>query len=241
MGKKSKPAFLRILLKLSGESLLGKEKFGMDPDAICAVTKAVSGLVELGVEVGIVIGGGNLFRGQALAKTGLDRVTSDQMGMLATVMNGLLLRDSFVKEKVPAELMSSISMYGVVEGYDRRKAVSYLESGRVVIFVGGTGCPFFSTDSAASLRSIEIGADILLKATKVDGVYSDDPLINPKAKRFTRLSYQDVLEKQLKVMDATAISLCKENDMPVRIFDMNKVGILKEIVLGADEGTLISN
>jgi len=241
MTKKSKPVFLRVLLKLSGESLLGKDKFGIGPDAIQEVTRAVSSLVQLGVEVAIVIGGGNFFRGQALAKAGLDRVTSDQMGMLATVMNGLLLRDSFVKEKVATEVMSSIAMYGVVEGYDRRKAISYLEQGKVVIFVGGTGCPFFSTDSAASLRSIEINADILLKATKVDAVYSEDPLINPKAKRFSRLSYQEVLEKQLKVMDATAISLCSENNMPVRVFDMNKVGILKDIILGADEGTLISN
>jgi len=239
--KQQKPIYSRILLKLSGEALLGGQAFGVDPQSFTRISQDIEEIVELGVEVGIVIGGGNLFRGEKLAQAGFDRITCDQMGMLATVMNGLILCDSFLKDEIPARVMSSIAIPGIAEGYDRKEAIAHLKDGQVVIFAGGTGNPLFSTDSAASLRGIEIGADIILKATKVDGVYSEDPEQVPNAQRFDRLSYQEVLERQLRVMDAAAICLCRDYNMPLRVFDMNKPGILKSIIMGENEGALISD
>jgi len=229
----------RILLKLSGEALLGKEQFGVDINAVKTVCQSLKELLDLGVEVALVIGGGNLLRGAALSKTGLNRITCDQMGMLATVMNGLVLRECFMELDIPVKLVSSIAIDGVVDIYDRYEAMTALRQEKVVIFSGGTGCPLFSTDSAASLRAIEISADVILKATKVDGVYSADPHKDKNAKRFTQLSYQEVLDQQLGVMDLTAICLCQDHNMPVRVFNMNEPGILKRIVQGSDEGTLV--
>ncbi|MBU0455983.1 MAG: UMP kinase [Pseudomonadota bacterium] len=237
----AKPAYLRVLLKLSGEALLGGREFGIDPHSLSRIGEEIKELVDMGVEIGIVIGGGNFFRGKEIAKTGLDRVTSDQMGMLATIMNGLLLRDSLASINVNAQIMSSIEISGVVEIFNRNHALDYLNEGKVVIFVGGTGHPFFSTDSAASLRGIEINADIILKATKVDGVYSADPNKDPQAKKYERLSYHEFLMKHLDVMDLSAICLCQDNDMPLCVFNMYEPGILKKIILGETEGTIISN
>jgi uridylate kinase len=241
MNAKSNVIFRRILLKLSGEALVNNGGFGIDQNALDNICSVVKSVTSLGVEVGIVIGGGNLFRGETLSATGFDRVTCDQVGMLATVMNGLILRDSFLNAGMPANLLSSIAMQGVVETYNRSRAVDYLTQKHVVIFAAGTGCPLFSTDSAASLRGIEIGADIILKATKVDGVYSADPKLDKNAKFYSRLTYQQVLEQQLRVMDAAAIALCRDHNMPLRIFNMNKPDILRHIVTGVDEGTLIED
>ena len=231
--------YKRVLLKLSGEALLGKKAFGIDPNTLNAISHEIAQLIKLNIKVGVVIGGGNMFRGESLAKTGLDRVTSDHIGMLATVMNGLVLRDCFVTAGLRSTVMSSLAVQGVVETYDRRKAITYLEKGQVVVFVAGTGCPFFSTDTAASLRAIEINADIVLKATKVDGIYSADPKINKQAKRFESVTYQQVIEQQLRVIDAAAICLCRDHKMPIRIFNMNEPDILKRIVMGSNEGTRI--
>lgn len=238
--QQSQPAYHRILLKLSGESLLGNLQFGVDPSTLHHITQSIGELVQLGIEVGLVIGGGNMIRGETLAKTGLDRVTCDQMGMLGTVMNGIVLRDGFISAGFTASVMSPVSIQGIVETYDRMKAMQYLAEKRVVIFVAGTGSPLFSTDTAVSLRAIETKADIVLKATKVDGIYSSDPKTNKTAKRFEKISYQDVIEKQLKVMDVASICLCRDNKMPVRVFNMDSPGILRRIVLGTSEGTLVS-
>lgn len=234
-----KPVYHRILLKLSGESLAGDKGFGVDPVALDSIASAIRELCQLDIEIAIVIGGGNLFRGEALAKQGLDRITSDQIGMMATIMNGLVLRDRFLREGIKTHVMSAIAVRGISETYDRALAISYLKAHEVVIFVGGTGSPLFSTDSAASLRAIEIGADVVLKATKVDGVYSDDPHVNKNAKRFDRLTYQEVVERQLRVMDAAAICLCRDHNMPLRVFNMNQPGILKDIIYGSNDGTRI--
>ncbi|MCR9104994.1 MAG: UMP kinase [Gammaproteobacteria bacterium] len=231
--------YKRILLKLSGEALTGRENFGIDPKILDSMALAIGQLVGIGVQVGLVIGGGNLFRGAALQAAGLDRVTGDHMGMLATVMNALAMRDALERSNIATQVMSSIPMSGVVDHYDRRKAVRALMNGDVVIFAAGTGNPFFTTDSSACLRGIEIGAEIVLKATKVDGVYSADPMKFEDAIKYDRLTYDEVLDKKLEVMDLTAICLCRDHDMPVRVFEMEKPGALLNIVQGVEEGTLI--
>lgn len=231
--------YKRILLKLSGEALTGEEKFGIDPKILDSMALAIGQLVGIGVQVGLVIGGGNLFRGAALQQAGLDRVTGDHMGMLATVMNALAMRDSLERSNIATRVMSAIPMSGVVDHYDRRKAQRALSDGDVVIFSAGTGNPFFTTDSAACLRGIEIDAELVLKATKVDGVYSADPMKDSSAVKYEKLSYDEVLDKKLEVMDLTAICLCRDHGMPVRVFEMEKTGALLSIVRGGDEGTLI--
>jgi uridylate kinase len=231
--------YKRILLKLSGEALTGSENFGIDPRVLDSMALAIGQLVGIGVQVGLVIGGGNLFRGAALQQAGLDRVTGDHMGMLATVMNALAMRDALERSNIATRVMSAIPMSGVVDHYDRRKAVRALADGDVVIFAAGTGNPFFTTDSAACLRGIEIDAELVLKATKVDGVYSADPMKDPDAKKYDRLGYDEVLDKKLEVMDLTAIVLCRDHNMPVRVFEMEKQGALLNIVRGGQEGTLI--
>tara|TARA_B110000495_G_C22817568_1_gene477240 strand:- start:63 stop:788 length:726 start_codon:yes stop_codon:yes gene_type:complete len=231
--------YQRVLLKLSGEALMGDEAFGIDPKVLDRMALEIGQLIGIGVQVGVVLGGGNLFRGAALSEAGMDRVTGDHMGMLATVMNALAMRDALERSNIATRVMSAIPMSGVVDHYDRRNAMRYLNAGDVVIFSAGTGNPFFTTDSAACLRGIEINADIVLKATKVDGVYSADPVKDPTATKYDRLSYDEVLEKQLGVMDLTAICLAKDQNMPVRVFDMNKPGALATVVVGGDEGTLI--
>ena len=231
--------YKRILLKLSGEALTGSESFGIDPKVLDSMALAIGQLVGIGVQVGLVVGGGNLFRGAALQKAGLDRVTGDHMGMLATVMNALAMRDALERSNIATQAMSAIPMTGVVDHYDRRKAIRALMNGDVVIFSAGTGNPFFTTDSAACLRAIEMDAELVLKATKVDGVYSADPMKVPDAVQYERLSYDEVLEKKLEVMDLTAICLCRDHKMPVRVFKMEKPGALLNIVRGGHEGTLI--
>lgn len=231
--------YKRILLKLSGEELMGIEGFGIDPKVLDRMALEIGQLVGIGVQVGLVIGGGNLFRGAALNAAGMDRVTGDHMGMLATVMNALAMRDALERTNISSHVMSAIPMSGVVEHYDRRRAIRYLKDGDVVIFAAGTGNPFFTTDSAACLRGIEIDADVVLKATKVDGVYSADPMLNADAELYTHLTYDQVLDKKLGVMDLTAICLCREHNMPLRVFRMSKQGALLNLVVGGDEGTLI--
>lgn len=236
-GKEKK--YKRILLKLSGEELMGEEGFGIDPKVLDRMALEIGQLVGIGVQVGLVIGGGNLFRGAALNAAGMDRVTGDHMGMLATVMNALAMRDALERTNISSNVMSAIPMSGVVEHYDRRRAIRYLKDGEVVIFAAGTGNPFFTTDSAACLRGIEIDANVVLKATKVDGVYSADPMLLPDAQLYTHLTYDQVLDKKLGVMDLTAICLCREHNMPLRVFRMSKPGALLNLVVGGDEGTLI--
>ena len=231
----------RILLKLSGEELMGDESFGIDPKVTDRMAVEIRQLVSKGVQVGLVIGGGNLFRGAALSAAGLDRVTGDHMGMLATMMNSLAMRDALERADVPSRVMSAISMTGVVEDYDRRVAIRYLNQGDVVICCAGTGNPFFTTDSAASLRAIEIEAQLVLKATKVDGVYNADPMKDPSAVKYDHLTYDQVLDQKLGVMDLTAICLCRDHGMPVRVFRMSDQGALYNIVVeDHNEGTLIS-
>ena len=237
---KATPKYKRILLKLSGEAL-GDGSVGIDPKILDRTALEIGQLVGIGVQVGLVIGGGNLFRGAALHAAGLDRVTGDHMGMLATVMNALAMRDALERANIHTVVMSAIPMSGVVEHYDRRRAIRHLEEGNVVIFSAGTGNPFFTTDSAACLRGIEVDADIVLKATKVDGVYSSDPVLDKTATRYNHLRYDEVLEKQLGVMDLTAICLARDHDMPLRVFAMEQTGALLNVVVGEDEGTLISN
>jgi uridylate kinase len=233
------PKYKRILLKLSGEALMGEMDFGIDPNLMDRLALEIGQLRGIGVQVGLVLGGGNLFRGAALQKAGLDRVTGDHMGMLATVMNGLAMRDALERANIPTVLMSAIQMSGVVEHYDRRRSMRFLNNGDVVIFAAGTGNPFFTTDSAACLRAIEVEAEVVFKATKVDGVYDSDPVKNPNAVKYDRLTYDEVLEKKLGVMDLTAICLCRDHDMPVRVFDMNQPGALLAATLGGQDGTLI--
>ncbi len=229
----------RILLKLSGEALTGSAEFGIDPKVLDRMALEIGQLVEIGVQVGMVIGGGNLFRGAALHAAGMERVTGDHMGMLATVMNALAMRDALERANIPSRVMSAIPMSGVVEHYDRRTAIRHLRAGDVVIFSAGTGNPFFTTDSAACLRGIEIDANLVLKATKVDGVYSADPVKHDDAIKYERLTFDEVLDKKLGVMDLTAICLCRDHDLPVRVFDMNKKKALFNIMVGEEEGTLI--
>lgn len=238
-GNKEKPQYKRILLKMSGEILMGNSQFGIDPVVLDRIASEVTEIASLGIEVGVVMGGGNLFRGEALAKVGLGRVTGDHMGMLATTMNALALRDAMERAGIETRVMSAITMTGLVDPMDIRKADYHLRHKKVVIFSGGTGNPFFTTDSAASLRGIEIGADILLKGTKVDGVYTDDPALVPMAKRYSQLTYREVIEKDLRVMDTTAICMCRDHQLPIIVFNISKPHALKSIMLGADEGTLI--
>ena len=233
------PKYKRILLKLSGEALMGTEDFGIDPKVLDRMALEVGQLIGIGVQVGLVIGGGNLFRGAALSAAGMDRVTGDHMGMLATVMNALAMRDSLERSNIQTRVMSAITMEGVTEHYDRRKAMRYLAGGDVVIFSAGTGNPFFTTDTAACLRGIEVDADLVLKATKVDGVYNADPMKDPDAERFESLTYDQVLDLKLEVMDLTAICLIRDHNMPLRGFNMNKPGALLNAVVGSAEGTLI--
>jgi uridylate kinase len=233
-------AYRRVLLKLSGEALLGKEDYGIDPVIIHRIAVEIGDVTRLGIQVAVVIGGGNIFRGAGLAKSGIDRVTGDHMGMLATVMNALALQDALERTGVDARVMSAISVHDVCEDYIRRRAVRHLEKGRVVICAGGTGNPFFTTDTAAALRAIEIDADILLKATKVDGVYSADPVKDPSAVRYDRLDYDRVIESKLGVMDANAIVLCRGQGMPIRVFNVFDEGNLVRITKGEAIGTLVS-
>ncbi|MDH5765101.1 MAG: UMP kinase [Gammaproteobacteria bacterium] len=234
-----KPIYKRVLLKLSGEALMGDQSYGIDTAIIARIAGEIKQIVDAGVEVGVVIGAGNIFRGQGLADSGMDRVTGDHMGMLATVMNCLALQDAIERHDVTCRVMSALSIHQVCEDYVRRRAIRHLEKGRVVIFGAGTGNPFFTTDSAGSLRAIEINADVLIKATKVDGVYDSDPVKNPDAVKFDQLSYDDVLQRGLGVMDATAIVLCKEQNMPLRIFNLNNVGDLPEVIVNESIGTSI--
>jgi uridylate kinase len=234
-------AYKRILLKLSGEALLGNQPYGIDPDVIKRLAGEISTIAEMGVEVGLVIGGGNIFRGAGLAQAGMDRVTADHMGMLATLINALAMQDALESRGALARVMSALQIHEVCEDYIRRRAVRHLEKGRVVVFAAGTGNPFFTTDTAASLRAIEIGAEVLIKATKVDGVYSADPLSDPNAERFRQLSFDQVLSDRLEVMDATAIVMCRENNLPLIVFDQNAAGALVGIVQGEDIGTSVRN
>jgi uridylate kinase len=236
-----KPKYGRILLKMSGEALLGEEGYGIGAGTLAAVAKNLGELTAAGVQVALVIGGGNIFRGAGLAAGGMERVTADHIGMLATIMNALALQDTLEGYGAYARVMSAIRINELCEDYLRRRAIRHLEKGRIVIFAAGTGNPFFTTDSAASLRAIEVGADLLIKATKVDGVYSADPMEDPHAERYRRLSYDDVLDHRLAVMDATAIVLCRDHGMPLRVVDMNKEGALMRAVMGEDEGTLVTD
>jgi len=231
--------YKRILLKLSGEALMGEQDFGIDPAIVQRISKEIAEAVNAGVEVGLVIGGGNIFRGVSLASGGMERATADHMGMLATVINALSVQDGLEKAGVTVRVMSALPIHQVCEDYARRRALRHLEKGRVVIMAAGTGNPFFTTDSAATLRGIEINADLVLKATKVDGVYTADPMKDPAATRYSRLTFDEVLERQLGVMDLTAIVLCRDHDLPLRVFNMNKPGALMRIIRGEDEGTLV--
>jgi uridylate kinase len=234
-----RPRFKRILLKLSGEALMGDGKYGISPKTLQQIAGEVKEVIELGVEVGIVIGGGNIFRGVSASTEGMDRASADYMGMLATVMNSLALQDSLEKLGVFTRVQSAIDMQQLAEPYIRRRAVRHLEKGRVVIFAAGTGNPYFTTDTAASLRAMEIHAEVILKATKVDGIYSADPMKDPTATRYKNLTYLDVLKKNLKVMDSTAISLCMDNELPIIVFDLHGNGNIMKVVMGEDVGTLV--
>ncbi|HLA50955.1 MAG TPA: UMP kinase [Thermodesulfobacteriota bacterium] len=235
----SKPKFKRILLKLSGEALMGSRDYGLDADVIDNISKEIKDIHGLGVEVAIVIGGGNIFRGVAASASGMDRATADYMGMLATVINALALQDALEKKGIFTRVMSAIEMKELAEPYIRRRAVRHLEKGRVIIFAAGTGNPYFTTDTAASLRAMEIHADVILKGTKVDGVYDRDPVKDKKAKKYNELTYIDVLKKGLKVMDATAISLCMDNNLPIIVFNLKLRGNIEKIVRGEKVGTIV--
>ena len=233
--------YRRVLLKLSGEALMGAERFGIAPQSLQVVARGVGELRAMGVEVALVIGAGNIFRGAELVRGGMERVTADHIGMLATVVNALALQDVLERNGFIARVMSAIRINELCEPYLRRRAVRHLEKGRIVIFASGTGNPFFTTDTAASLRAVEVEADLMIKATKVDGVYSADPLSDPTARRFTRLDFDQVLQRKLSVMDATAIVMCRDNNMPLRVVDMDKPDAFVRAVMGEDEGTLIEN
>ena len=232
--------YQRVLLKLSGEALMGDEAYGIDPKVIDRVAAEISELNKKGAEVAIVIGGGNIFRGTGLAARGIDRATADHMGMLATIMNSLAMQDALERIEIHARVMSALKINQVCEDYIRRRAVRHLQKGRVVILAAGTGNPFFTTDSAASLRAIEIGAELLIKATKVDGVYSSDPVKNNDAILYETFNYDDVIDRKLNVMDTTAVVLCRENKIPLRILDMTKPGVLLRAAMGENEGTLVN-
>ncbi len=247
-GRPSAPAtpgtakYKRIVLKLSGEALQGKLGFGIDPDVLNDLARQIKEIKELGVQITVVVGGGNIFRGLKTSQaTGMERATADYMGMLATVINGLALQDALERTAVPSRVQTAIEVAKVAEPYIRRRAIRHLEKGRVVIFVGGTGSPFFTTDTTAALRAMEIGAEIVLKATNVDGIYTDDPVTNRQAKKLTQLTFIDVLKKGLKVMDATAISLCMSGNVPIIVFDLHKAGNIKRAVCGEAVGTRVIN
>ncbi len=233
------PAYKRILLKLSGEALMGDDSYGINRDVVERIVSEVSEVVHLGVEVGIVIGGGNIFRGVAPAAAGMDRATADYMGMLATVMNALSMQDAMRRNGLNCRVQSALTIEQVAEPYIRGKAIRYLEEGKVVIFAAGTGNPFFTTDTAAALRGMEMSVDVVLKATKVDGVYTSDPKIDPSAVRYHSLTFDEAIVKNLKVMDATALTLCRDQNMPLCVFSIFKPGALKRVVLGEDEGTFV--
>src|SRR5690349_6241494 len=240
MKKENQPKYSRILLKLSGEGLGGEKGIGIDREAVQSMAEQIREVRELGVQVVVVVGGGNIFRGLPGSERGIDRATGDYMGMLATVINALALQDALEKVGVATRVQSAISMAQVAEPFIRRRAVRHLEKGRVVIFGGGTGNPYFSTDTAAALRANEIGAEVILKATKVDGIYDSDPKKNPKAKRYSQITYLEALQKQLKVMDSTAFSLCMDNKMPIIVFDLFRPHNLKRVVLGEKVGTVVT-
>ena len=234
------PKYERILLKLSGEAMAGPQSFGLDAERVKSLALEIAALARNGVQVGVVVGGGNIFRGIALAARNMDRVTGDHMGMLATVINALALQDALEKQGVPTRVMTAIEMHQVAEPFIRRRATRHLEKGRVVIFAGGTGNPYFSTDTAAALRAMEIKAQVILKATRVDGIYDADPEKVPAAKRIERISYRDVLQKGLQVMDSTAISLCMDNNMPIIVFNLNVHGNIKRVVYGERVGSSVN-
>jgi uridylate kinase len=237
----SKPVYRRVLLKLSGEALMGDDAYGINRDVVSRIVGEIGDVLAVGTQLAIVIGAGNIFRGVSGSADGMDRATADYMGMLATVMNAMALQDALVSSGTPAVVQSAIRMEPVVDSYDRKSAIRHLESGTVVIFGGGTGNPFFTTDTAASLRGLEIDADAVFKATKVDGVYTKDPVKHKDAERYDVLTYNEVLEKQLGVMDAAAIALCRDQAMPLRVFSINRSGSLLRVVLGEDEGTLVQS
>lgn len=240
MTNRPQPLYQRVLLKMSGEALIWKGSSRViDPHILDRIAKEVTQVYQFGVQIAIVIGGGNFFRGAALQKAGINRITGDFMGMLATLMNALALRDAFERSNLPVRILSAIQMIGVADAFHHRKAIHHLQQGRVVIFAAGTGNPLVTTDSAASLRGIEIGADVVLKATNVDGVYSEDPAKNPAAKLYKHLTYQEALEKELAVMDLAAFCQCRDHNMPLRIFNINKAGTLLRVIIDKEEGTLV--
>lgn len=234
-----KPVYKRILLKLSGEALIGQQGLGIDPEVVKEIALSLKEVKEMGVEIGVVIGGGNIFRGLSASARGMDRVTADYMGMLATVINAMALEDYLERNNVETRVLTAIKMEQLAEPFIRRKAINHLEKGRIVIFAGGTGNPYFTTDTAATLRAIEVNADAILKGTKVDGVYDSDPKVNPDAKMFDQLSYIDVVKKRLKVMDSTAVTLCMENSLPIIVFNLKKKENLKKIMTGKSIGTKV--
>ena len=234
-----KPKYQRILLKLSGEALMGEHQFGIDPNIVNRIAQEVKELHDTGIEVAMVIGGGNIFRGASLSQEGLHRVTGDHMGMLATVINALALQDAMESHGLHVRVMSALPIHNVCEDFIRRRALRHLEKGRIVIFAAGTGNPFFTTDTAASLRGIEVGADVVIKGTKVDGVYSSDPVKDPAAVLYEKLDYDEVINDRLAVMDTTAIVLCRDNKIPIRVFNMNKQGALMRVIMGENEGTVV--
>ncbi|HET7197891.1 MAG TPA: UMP kinase [Burkholderiales bacterium] len=233
------PKYKRILLKLSGEALMGEDSFGINRQTIESIVAEIAGVSRLGVEIGVVIGGGNIFRGVAPGAAGMDRATADYMGMLATVMNALALQDAMRQAGISSRALSALNIEQIVEPYIRGKAIRYLEEGKIVVFAAGTGNPFFTTDTAAALRGSEMGAEIVLKATKVDGIYTADPHRDPRAQRFARISFDEAIVRNLKVMDATALTLCRDQKLPINVFSIFKPGALKRVVLGEDEGTLV--
>jgi uridylate kinase len=236
----SRPAYTRVLLKLSGEALMGDQGYGVDPAVVTRIAEEVAEIRTLGVQVAIVIGGGNIFRGMAASARGMDRATADYMGMLATVMNGLALQDGLEHHGVPTRVLTAIEMRAVAEPFIRRRAIRHLEKGRVVVFAAGTGNPYFTTDTAAALRAMEVKADVIMKATKVDGIYTADPKKDPTATRYEKITYLQVLEQGLQVMDATAISLCMDNKMPIVVLDLNAPGHMRRAILGEPVGSLVT-
>jgi uridylate kinase len=236
----SKPAYSRVLLKLSGEALMGEQPYGIDPAVTAQVAQEIGEIQQLGVQVGVVIGGGNLFRGLAASARGMDRATADYMGMLATVINSLALQDALERAGVTTRVATAIEMRAVAEPFIRRRAVRHLEKGRVVVFAAGTGNPYFTTDTAASLRAMEMRAEVILKGTKVDGIYTADPMVHPDATKYDSITYLEVLERQLKVMDATAISLCMDNKLPIVVFNLRVPGNVRRVVMGEAVGTRVT-
>jgi uridylate kinase len=234
------PKYKRILLKLSGEALMGEQNFGIDPAVTSAIATDIKEITQLGVEVGIVIGGGNIFRGVAASAKGMDRATGDYMGMLATVINALAMQDALEQEDVPCRVVSAVEMRAVAEPFIRRRAMRHMEKGRVVIFAAGTGNPYFTTDTAAALRAMEMKADVILKGTKVDGIYTADPMIHKTATRYEKISYLEVIDKGLKVMDATAITLCMDNNLPIIVFNLRSPGHLRRTIMGEPIGSIVS-